>query len=234
MENNHISFWGRTLEEYTKMFSLSNLAPEVKILSIADGPSTFNLELKRNNVQVVSIDPVYGLSIGKLRHYFEESYLFNREFFYTYPEKFNFKNNDEVENLLLKRRQTFETFIEDYIQHRRNYQFGELPSLNFPDNCFDLCLCSNFLFLFEHLFGLEFHINSIKELVRLGKEIRIFPLYNNNGQSSKYLEPVTAFLSENNHNWTIEKNDYYVYKNGNTFLKVSALIRGDTNQGESN
>jgi hypothetical protein len=44
MENNHVSFWGRTLEEYAKMFSLSNLALETKILSIADGPSTFPLQ----------------------------------------------------------------------------------------------------------------------------------------------------------------------------------------------
>ena len=100
MENNHVSFWGRTLDEYTKMFSLSDLSPRTKILSIADGPSTFNLELKRNGVHVVSVDPVYKLPIEKLRACFEESYLFNREFFYTYPEKFNLKNNDEVEGLL--------------------------------------------------------------------------------------------------------------------------------------
>ncbi|MBS1776336.1 MAG: SAM-dependent methyltransferase [Bacteroidetes bacterium] len=220
MENNHISFWGRTLEEYTKMFSLGCISAETKILSIADGPSTFNLELRRNGVQVVSVDPIYSLPVEKMRACFEESYLFNKQFFYTYPEKFNLKEDDEVENLLSKRRRTFETFVDDYVQHPSNYQFGKLPSLNFLDKSFDLCLCSNFLFLFEHLFDLEFHLNSIKELLRLGKEIRIFPLYNNNGQLSNYLEPVTAFLSENGHKWTIEPNDYHVYKNGNRFLKA--------------
>jgi len=220
MENNHVSFWGRTLDEYTKMFSLSDLSPRTKILSIADGPSTFNLELKRNGVHVVSVDPVYKLPIEKLRACFEESYLFNREFFYTYPEKFNLKNNDEVEGLLSKRRRTFETFIDDYTQHPSNYQFGKLPLLKFSDKSFDLCLCSNFLFLFEHLFDLEFHLTSTRELLRIATEIRIFPLYNNNGEPSKHLEPVTTFLSENNYKWIIEPNDYHVYKNGNKFLKV--------------
>lgn len=222
MENNHISVWGRTLEEYRKIFSLYKLTPQTKIISIADGPSTFNLQLREIGLQAISVDPIYNLSVDNLKACFEESYLFNKNFFYQYPDKFNLTSSEEVETLLSKRRKTFENFINDYIQNRNNYQFGKLPALNFNSKSFDLCLCSNFLFLFEHLFDFDFHLNSIKELLRIGSEVRIFPLYNNNGQLSNYVSEITEYLSENNFKWTIESNDYHIYKYGNRFLKISS------------
>ncbi len=222
MENDHVSFWGRTMEEYTKMFSLNVLSPEMKILSIADGPSTFNLQLRKIGVHVTSIDPTYNLSKEDLKACFEKSFLFNKQFFNEYPEKFNLNGSGEIEKLLSKRRKTFETFYDDYILNPNNYQNGELPTLNFASKSFDLCLCSNFLFLFEHLFDLNFHLNSIIELLRIGKEVRIFPLYHNVGKVSNYLQSVTSFLTINSYKWTIESNDYHVYKDGNRFLKIIA------------
>lgn len=220
MENNHISVWGRTLEEYKKMFSLDDILPLTKILSIADGPSTFNLQLRKLGIQIISVDPIYNLSVDDLKEAFKKSYLFNKQFFLEYPEKFNLNGIAEIEKLLAKRHSTFDSFIQDYGENKSNYKFGELPILEFASNSFDLCCCSNFLFLFDHLFDLTFHINSITELLRTSSEVRIFPLYNNIGQESKYLNSVTQFLTDNNYSWTIESNDYHIYKDGNRFLKV--------------
>ncbi|HRB51995.1 MAG TPA: hypothetical protein PKX63_09480 [Niabella sp.] len=223
MNNNHVSVWGRTLEEYTNMFGLHDILLSSRILSIADGPSTFNLQQRYRGVNVTSVDPIYNLSICELKEVFKKSYSFNKELFIENKESFNFKNEQEMEQVLAKRQNTFNTFIADYETQRNNYHFGKLPTLDFTSNSFDLCLCSNLLFIFDHIFDLEFHINSIKEMLRISNEVRIFPLYSINGQESNYLSFVTQFLTDNNYSWTIETNDYHIYKDGNRFLKVIKL-----------
>lgn len=223
MDNKHVSVWGRTLEEYTTMFALNGISPSTKLLSIADGPSTFNLQQRQHGINITSVDPIYNLSIDELKDVFKKSYSFNKELFIENKENFNFRNEQEMEQVLAKRQNTFNTFIADYETHRNNYHFGKLPTLDFTSNSFDLCLCSNFLFIFDHIFDLEFHINSIKEMLRISNEVRIFPLYSINGQKSNYLNFVTQFLTDNNYSWTIEANNYHIYKDGNKFLKVIRL-----------
>lgn len=221
MDNKHVSVWGRTLEEYINMFSLNGISYSTKILSIADGPSTFNLQQRQRGINITSVDPIYNLSVDKLKEVFKKSYSFNKELFIENKESFNFKNAEEMEQVLAKRQNTFNTFIADYETHRNNYNFGKLPNLDLTSNSFDLCLCSNFLFIFDHIFDLEFHINSIQEMLRLSNEVRIFPLYNIDGKESEFLSSITDFLTTNSYQWTIETNNYHVYKNGNRFLKIT-------------
>lgn len=223
MNNKYVSVWGRTLEEYTNMFGLNSIPCSIKILSIADGPSTFNLQQRQRGINITSVDPIYNLSVTELEEAFKKSYSLNKELFIENKANFNFKNELEMEQILARRQNTFKAFIADYEKYRSNYLFGKLPNLDLISNSFDMCLCSNLFFIFDHVFNLEFHINSIKEMLRLSNEIRVFPLYNINGQESDYLNSVTEFLTENNYSWTIEINDYHIYKDGNRFLKVITL-----------
>ena len=54
--------WGRNFTEYKKMFLLSNEDLKSKILSCADGPSSFNYESSKSNSNITSIDPIYQFS----------------------------------------------------------------------------------------------------------------------------------------------------------------------------
>ncbi|MEO7310721.1 MAG: hypothetical protein ABIX01_09995 [Chitinophagaceae bacterium] len=220
MENNHVSVWGRTLEEYQKMFGLGDIPTSTQILSIADGPSTFNKQLRDKEINIVSVDPIYELSIDNLKEVFKQSYQFNKGLFYNNRENFLFKDDTEIEALLQKRQSTFNAFITDYGLNKQYYKFGQLPTLDFATNSFDLCVSSNLLFIFDHIFDLTFHIQSVKEMLRVAKELRIFPLYDINGNESKNLKSVIEYLDQNNYQWTIQTNDYYVYKDGNKFLQV--------------
>ena len=220
MNKKHVSVWGRNLEEYKRMFVLDNMELYIKIVSIADGPSTFNMEQRKLGINVISVDPIYNLNVDELNEVFKQSYIFNKVLFLENKEQFNFRNEEEMEELLAKRESTFNLFIEDYKENRNYYHYGKLPKLDFESNSFNLCICSNFLFIFDHIFNLEFHIESLKEILRLSKEVRIFPLYNIEGKESDYLSAVIEFLDNNKYSWTIESNDYHVYKNGNRFLKI--------------
>ena len=59
MELSEIVPWGRSFDEYTKMFSLSESDLKKTILCCGDGPACFNAELSKVGGTVVSVDPVY-------------------------------------------------------------------------------------------------------------------------------------------------------------------------------
>jgi len=54
--------WGRTRDEYIKMFSLSDNDLSKKIASFGDGPASFNYESTINNGDVISFDIIYQFS----------------------------------------------------------------------------------------------------------------------------------------------------------------------------
>ena len=74
MDNKHVSVWGRTWEEYANMFGLNDILPSIRILSIADGPSTFNLQQRQRGIKITSVDPIYNLSVDNLKESFKKSY----------------------------------------------------------------------------------------------------------------------------------------------------------------
>lgn len=70
------------------------------------------------------------------------------------------------------------TFLSDYEKGKieKRYICHELPNkTSFNDNAFDIGLSSHFLLLYPAL-GYDFHIRSINEMLRICKEVRIFPI----------------------------------------------------------
>ena len=58
--------WGRTLEEYKGIFSLSDKDLDKKIISFGDGPASFNSEMTELGKSVLSSDP--NISFLKLTY----------------------------------------------------------------------------------------------------------------------------------------------------------------------
>jgi len=58
--------WGRSYEEYVKMFSLDSPQLKLKILSVADGPASFNCELTSKGGNITSIDPLYQFTARQI------------------------------------------------------------------------------------------------------------------------------------------------------------------------
>src|SRR6185295_17577448 len=51
--------WGRSFDEYCRMFDLTTDDLERSILGCADGPASFNAEMSRLGKRVISCDPLY-------------------------------------------------------------------------------------------------------------------------------------------------------------------------------
>ena len=62
--------FGRSLDEYRAMFSLSDEDVKKTFLGVGDGPASFCAEMHALGHSVVSIDPLYRLSGREIREQF--------------------------------------------------------------------------------------------------------------------------------------------------------------------
>jgi hypothetical protein len=59
--------WGRSFDEYRRMFDLADDELRLRIIGCGDGPASFNAEATRRGAQVISCDPIYRLEIAQIR-----------------------------------------------------------------------------------------------------------------------------------------------------------------------
>jgi hypothetical protein len=65
--------WGRSFDEYCRMFALSDADLQSRILGCADGPAGFNAEATKRGSRVVSADPLYRFDIAAIRARIDET-----------------------------------------------------------------------------------------------------------------------------------------------------------------
>ena len=184
--------WGRSFDEYIKMFTLASDDLDLKILDCGGGPSGFNAEMTKRGKKVISIDPIYNLSADDIEIRINETYddVINQT--RVNVDKFIWQNISSVEELGRIRMAAMKQFLDDYEQGKieGRYIYTELPSLPFTDKEFDIALSSHFLFLYSSNLSLDFHRKAINEMVRVAGDIRIFPLVNVNAVPSRYVEHI--------------------------------------------
>lgn len=170
--------FGRCLDEYIQMFNLTAQDLNQKILSVADGPASFNAEGTHQGYQITSIDPIYQFTGEEIQQRFNAVVDTIIEQIAATPQDWVWSYHASPEALRQSRINTLKKFLADYDlgKQQKRYILSELPKLPFADQQFDLALCSHFLFLYSDHFSLEFHQSSILEMLRIAKEVRIFPL----------------------------------------------------------
>ncbi len=215
--------WGRSLNEYTRMFDLTPDDLQLNILDCAGGPASFNVEMTRQGYTVISCDPIYQFSADEISQRIEQTYQTIVDGAKATREYFVWQDILSPEHLGQIRMAAMQQFLEDLplgIQQGR-YITSELPMLPFDTQQFNLALCSHFLFTYSDLLSQEFHLASIQELCRVAGEVRIFPLLNNfSREVSAMLPSVMQELTTQGYNLEIKQVPYEFQKGGNQMLRV--------------
>jgi hypothetical protein len=215
--------WGRSFDEYRQMFGLSNTDLDTyDILGCADGPSGFNAEATRRGVTVISCDPIYQFTTVELRGRIAAVYDQILEQTRRNMDEFVWSTIKTVDELGRVRMEAMRSFLDDYDAGRAEgrYVEGALPSLPFGDGAFGLALCSHFLFLYTEQLGEEFHRAAIRELCRVAREVRIFPLLALGGQRSPFVRAAIDEARAAGHDAVIEPVPYEFQRGGNEMMKV--------------
>lgn len=165
---------GRTFEEYVAFFDLNaQTMKNMRVLDCPSGASSFIAEAKSRGIAASGCDILYCYDRDALRAqgeksiekiYADTSWMADNNFYFYHS----------IEKHKEHRVGALEAFCADY--NTKDYWFAELPKLPYADNSFDLVLSSHLLFVYDDRLDLAFHEASITEMLRIGREVRIFPL----------------------------------------------------------
>lgn len=214
--------WGRNLEEYVNMFHLSSNDLNRRIVSFGDGPASFNFEMSRLHKKITSLDPIYQFSKAEIHQRIMETKTTIIEQTQKNFENFVWKNIKDLQDLEQIRMEAMKMFLQDFDLGKAvdRYIAHQLPNKTpFENLTFELGLSSHFLLLYSQL-GLDFHIASIEEMLRVCEEVRIFPIVNLNSERSELLDQIINHF-QNEYQPAIEKVNYEFQKGGNEMLKIT-------------
>ena len=220
-----VSFFGRTLEEYTRFFALdpTKLAGKA-VLDVAAGPSSFTAEASRRGIDAVAVDPMYDRTHSELSAQIRDDY--DRMFFQmrAKPRLFRFKSFASFDSAEADRRAAASRFLADYegnVRHGR-YVRASLPLLPFLDGAFDLVLCAHLLFIYAARFDFEWHMEACTELARVSSgEVRIHPVCGSDGKLYPELARLREELSARGITSAIVKVDYEFFNGASSMLVLN-------------
>lgn len=214
--------WGRSYQEYIDMFNLSDDDLQLRILGCGDGPAEFNAKLTANNGNVVSLDPIYEFNTKQIRDRIKKTYHIVMNQMNNNQSDYVWNTISSIENLGHTRMSAMNNFLNDFEngKHQGRYVSGALPTLPFINAQFDLALSSHFLFLYSQQLSAVFHLQALEEMLRVAREVRIFPLLTLDGKPSPHLDYVTEQFSARGFCVTIKRVSYEFQRGGNKMLQI--------------
>lgn len=219
---------GRNLYEYIKMFSLSAEDLHKSIVDCASGPSSFNCDMTKFRRHVVSVDPLYALSKSEVEQKINETHRITSEELNKAREECGVDVFNAFNDLWNIHISAMNVFLADYEKGKDELRYvpAELPILGFGSGQFHLALCAHFLFTYTHLLTFKFHLESIREMVRVANEARIYPVFDLNGRQSDHLDGIIETLSKDNYMVQLQRVDHELQKGANQMLVVKTAGDG--------
>lgn len=137
--------WGRSFDEYRRMFDLTEDDLRRSIIGCGDGPASFNAHASRR-ARVISCDPLYRFAKLQIQERiaatFEQIIEQTRRNAHEFVWGGGIRTVDELGRV---RMSAMQVFLDDYETGKAQgrYLAAELPTLPFADAEFDLALCSH-------------------------------------------------------------------------------------------
>ncbi|MDF1653752.1 MAG: hypothetical protein P1U34_01460 [Coxiellaceae bacterium] len=208
------------LEDYREMFDLTDQDLEKAILDYPAGFSSFNAEMHRLGRTVISADPFYGLQPNDMLNRIDNQLVGLEEHFDEH--KHTLEEDRTLNNLLNEARDASKLFFDDYLMGRQQerYQEARMPGLPYDDNEFELVISSHWLFS-DHPDS-YYQMQTVKEMLRVGGEVRIFPVLDHTGEVSPSLGPLMMQLQQEGIGVEVREVKFALQQQGNAMLRVWA------------
>ena len=226
LDLDNVVLLGRSLEEYSQYFSLSELdVKEARILDMGSGVSSFCAEMAGKGFQVISADPIYGLPANVIGSKCEADL---DEVCIQLPEvvhNYNWVFYKDIDDLRVHREMAYRRFLQDYRINPHRYINAALPSTRFSDRQFTHCYVSYLLFLYDDRLSYEVHRESLRELARITEnEVCIYPLTTLKARRSSFVDrlmadPALAYLE-----FHIDKIDFEFFRGSSETLIINKNV----------
>lgn len=214
--------FGRGLAEYQRMFLLTEADLARRVLDVAAGPAGFTADVIARGANATAADPIYLYSRADLERRIHETLDLVIEKTRAAHDAYLWIEVRDPDELRERRLAAMQRFLADYDAGLAagRYVTASLPLLPFANDTFDLALCSHFLFSYSEHCDRDFHIASVREMLRVAREVRIFPLVQIHGEPSPHVAPVVQAAQQRGA--TVERvaTEYRMQPAATEFLRI--------------
>jgi hypothetical protein len=106
--------WGRSLEEYIRMFALAPDDLRRHILDCAGGPASFNAEMTDQGHQVISCDPIYQFSATDIEQRIQDTWAILKDKVSAHQNDYVWDQFASPEALGAARLESMQQFLQDF------------------------------------------------------------------------------------------------------------------------
>lgn len=224
-ELDRVVFIGRTFEEYTHMFDLQLSELDGKrILDCPSGACSFTAHGRKQGLDVTASDIAYDHKLDDLEAKGLKDIEHAMETLEQAKSNYVWDYYVDVPGLRQHREQALRDCVRDMKEFPDRYVAAVLPELPFDDEQVHLVLSAHFLFMYSDRLDYDFHIQTVRELLRVAsEEVRIFPLTDLTGSRYAHLDRLIHELEAEGLQVTEVNVPYEFMKNGNSLLKISKI-----------
>ncbi len=224
MDLNRIAFIGRTFREYAKLFNLNRkVLQSGDILDCPAGASSFTAEAALMGYDVAAADIQYGTPADRLIDKACKDTAYALEQFKKVRDSYDWSFYKTPELHATERMKALVNFSGDFSEGLKagRYVQARLPKLPFADDSFKLVLSSHFLFLYGNRLDFSFHMDCIREFMRVAPEARIYPLMGLDGKEYPALDRLISALKAECFSAGRQKVPFTFIPGGDKMLRVS-------------
>jgi hypothetical protein len=214
----------RSFEEYRAMFALTDDDLSGRILDCPGGGSSFTAAVRARGGTALAVDPVYATPPRELAARLSGELDRGSAWAAANAERYVWDFYGTPADHARLRAGSAQAFVSDLLGSRGGYAAAALPHLPFGDGVFDLVLSSHLLFTYADRLDTGFHVAALREMARVGAEVRVYPLVDQAGRAlPELLAAVVARLGDAGVQARVQDVPYEFQRGARSMLRLRSV-----------
>jgi hypothetical protein len=214
----------RSFDEYRAMFALTDADLRGRVLDCPGGGASFTAAARARGTEAFAVDPVYASPPRELVARLDSELARGSAWATANAERYVWDHYGDPAAHARLRAESAAVFARDLAERPGHHVAAALPHLPFPDGAVDLVLSSHLLFTYADRLDTGFHVAALREMARVGAEVRVFPLVDQAGRAlPDLLAAVVAELGDAGVQARVQDVPYEFQRGARSMLRLRSV-----------
>lgn len=173
----------RSFDEYRAMFALTDADLRGRVLDCPGGGASFTAAARARGADAFTVDPVYASPPRELVARLDAELARGSAWATANAERYVWGFHGDPAAHARLRAESAAFFARHLAERPEHHVAAALPHLPFADGAVDLVLSSHLLFTYADRLDAGFHVAALREMARVGTEVRVYPLVDQAGRA---------------------------------------------------
>ena len=214
----------RSFDEYRAMFALTDADLRGRVLDCPGGGASFTATARARGTAAYAVDPVYATPPQQLVTRLDTELTRGSAWATANAERYVWDHYGDPAAHARLRADSAAVFARDLAERPGHHVAAALPHLPFADGAVDLVLSSHLLFTYADRLDTGFHVAALREMARVGAEVRVYPLVDQAGRAlPDLLASVVAELGDAGVQVRVQDVPYEFQRGARSMLRLRSV-----------